>query len=314
MAKIFYSAQEAAKKLSLTLDELKALVRDGQLREFRDGGEIKYKLEEVDGLAENLETLSGSLGGSTGELILEPADETSMGLTGSDMLTLDEAARTEGDATVVGDDKEDTVITSVGVSVFDDEEVQEVDPRAKTVMTPDKKAGSSGADLSALSASGSSSGLLDLTRESDDTSLGAELLDEIYTEDQEAGLPEMGEATRAGIDAMTDEREHEKSREEVFARSAEMPATPAPATRVVAVPILVEDEGGPIEMGLSGAMLGAILVLAVSGIAVSANLQGVAARILEPLYTNMIYLLIGSILVVGIAFGAGFFLGKRGQG
>ena len=75
MSQQFYSLEEACQKLGQTGDELKQLVRDGQLREFRDGGQIKYKVEEVDTLAENLATLSGSLGGTSGELILEPSDE-----------------------------------------------------------------------------------------------------------------------------------------------------------------------------------------------------------------------------------------------
>ncbi len=120
MAQQFYSTEEALEKLGLSADELKHLVRDGQLREFRDGGQIKYKGEEVDQLAENLATLSGSLGGTSGDLVLETSDESSMGLTGSDMLTLEEADRTEADSPVIDEQKEDTVITSVGVSVFDD--------------------------------------------------------------------------------------------------------------------------------------------------------------------------------------------------
>ena len=91
MSQQFYDLAEACEKMGQTEDELKQLVRDGQLREFRDGGQIKYKAEEVDMLAENLATLSGSLGGTSGELIFEPSDESSSGLTGSDMLTLEEA-------------------------------------------------------------------------------------------------------------------------------------------------------------------------------------------------------------------------------
>ena len=43
-------------------------------------------------------------------------------------------------------------------------------------------------DLS-LEAVGSGSGLLDLTRESDDTSLGAELLEEVYSSDDNIEIP-----------------------------------------------------------------------------------------------------------------------------
>ncbi len=311
MAKQFYSVEEAQNKLGLTEEELKQLIRDGQLREFRDGGKVLYKTEEVDSLANNLATLSGSLSGTSGELVLEPTDETSMGLTGSDMLELDEAERTDDNVAVVDDPKEDTVITSVGISVFDDEDMAEADPAAKTVPSTLEPAGGSGG-TGVLTGSGSGgsggsggtgSGLLDLTREADDTSLGAELLDEIYSEDQEAGLPEIGEATRAGLDAAIPE---EREQEEIFE-----PVAPAAAEAAASVPTIVEGGAGPVEAGLSGAMLGAILVLAVAGVAVSANLQGVAASMLEPLVKN---LLIAGGVFVGvtlICFVVGFLLGRR---
>jgi hypothetical protein len=62
----------------------------------------------------------------------------------------------------------------VGVNVFGDEDSGgRVDPMAQTSI------GSGIQDQINLEGVGSGSGLLDLTRESDDTSLGAELLDEI---------------------------------------------------------------------------------------------------------------------------------------
>ena len=60
-----------------------------------------------------------------------------------------------------------------GINVFGDDTHVGADPMAQTA-TP----GPGGSDLN-LEAVGSGSGLLDLTRESDETSLGAELLDEI---------------------------------------------------------------------------------------------------------------------------------------
>ena len=59
-----------------------------------------------------------------------------------------------------------------GVDVFQNDEVERVDPSAQTAIAP-------GISEIASEGVGSGSGLLDLTRESDDTSLGAELLDEI---------------------------------------------------------------------------------------------------------------------------------------
>lgn len=312
MAQQFYNLDEAREKLGISEDELKQLVRDAQLREFRDGGEIKYKGEEVDKLADNLATLSGSLGGTSGELILEPSDESSAGLTGSDMLMLEEADRTEADGSVVGEKKDDTVITSVGISVFDDEEVPEkADPADITVVADKDKTGS-GLSLDSLSSTGTSggtgsgSGLLDLTRESDDTSLGAELLDEIYTEDQEAGMPEMGDATRAGLDATDGEPEEAPSLTE-----QPQPAAAA-AEQAAPVPVVFQTGAGAIDVALGGAMAGALISLAVAGIAISANLQSVVPSFLQTMYRNMP--IFGGVLagITVLGFVVGLVIGKRG--
>lgn len=47
-------AKEAAEKLGRTEEELKVLVRDGKLREFRDAGSVNYKISDVDPLAKVL--------------------------------------------------------------------------------------------------------------------------------------------------------------------------------------------------------------------------------------------------------------------
>ena len=63
-----------------------------------------------------------------------------------------------------------------GINVFGDDTHLPADPMAQTAM-PGLGSGASGSDLN-LEGIGSGSGLLDLTRESDETSLGAELIDE----------------------------------------------------------------------------------------------------------------------------------------
>jgi hypothetical protein len=143
MAKMFYTQAEAAAKLAKTPDDVKQLVREGRLREFMDNGPV-YRIEDIDKLAS---PGSGPVDAVDLELVEEPS----------------------------GGSKEDTVITSAGISVFDDEDLQiEADPLAQTSITPSIE------DQVSLETPGSGSGLLDLTREADDTSLGAELLEEIY--------------------------------------------------------------------------------------------------------------------------------------
>ena len=70
MAKPFYSMEEICETLGKSPDEVRQLVRDGVLREFRDAGKIFFKAEDVDQLA------GGGAKGDTGEVMLEPAEET----------------------------------------------------------------------------------------------------------------------------------------------------------------------------------------------------------------------------------------------
>ncbi|MBN1359200.1 MAG: helix-turn-helix domain-containing protein [Sedimentisphaerales bacterium] len=50
MAGMFYSLEEAAEKLGKTEDEVKQLAKSGQLREFRDGSNLLFKIDEVNAL------------------------------------------------------------------------------------------------------------------------------------------------------------------------------------------------------------------------------------------------------------------------
>ena len=81
-----------------------------------------------------------------------------------------------------------------GISIFGSEENEPADPSAQTNIA------SNVPDQVSLESVGSGSGLLDLTRESDDTSLGAELLDEIAPTGSKAGSRggSLAGASRAG--------------------------------------------------------------------------------------------------------------------
>jgi len=50
MAGMFYSLQEAAERLNKTEEELQQIVKDGKLREFRDGPNLLFKIDEVEAL------------------------------------------------------------------------------------------------------------------------------------------------------------------------------------------------------------------------------------------------------------------------
>ena len=55
MAGMFYSLQEAAEKLNISEDQLKEFVQEGKLREFRDGPNLLFKVEEIEALMSEAE-------------------------------------------------------------------------------------------------------------------------------------------------------------------------------------------------------------------------------------------------------------------
>ena len=67
MAGMFYSLQEALDKLNMTEEEIKQVVADGKLREFRDGANLLFKVEEV-------EAFVPQAGDEALEETLEPAE------------------------------------------------------------------------------------------------------------------------------------------------------------------------------------------------------------------------------------------------
>lgn len=378
MAKSFYSQEEACEKLEMNPAQLKDLVQNGSLREFRDGGKVTYKADEVDKIAEATDSidlagssLSGSLGDfdmlSTAELTLEDtsahskAGDDSMEIrfaddddtvtdasaksgpgpssTGSGTLSLGAEDSLSGtsdkmgsgdlvlepleesggsglslgdgsdadainlDDTTVGtskeDDKEGTVVTSVGVSVFDDDEVEaDADPLAQTVV-------SSGTGALGIDGVGSGSGLLDLTRESDDTSLGAELLDEIYPDDAPGG--EMGDATRAGLEAGI--VDSDDSGTGFMPTVVEEPT--ASAGQPVAMVSYSEFPPDAVSTGLTGMMFIGVLTMCISGLAAAAAVKGVYPAILDTLAQNNWIVGAGSLGAAVIALGIGFMIGKK---
>lgn len=162
MAKMFYTLEEAAERLGKTTEEVEELARSGQLQEFRDRDRLMFKVEQVDLLAE---------GGDGGEIDL--AD---------DLEPISLASSGSGTGLGLSDSNEGT-----GISIFDAEETEEADPSAQTVMS--ETAGATAPEFPAMDPAASGSGLLDLTRESDDTSLGADLLQDVYGDAGDTGAP-----------------------------------------------------------------------------------------------------------------------------
>jgi len=305
MAKMFYSAQEAAARLSKTEEQLKDLVRAGQLREFRDADTINYKVEDVEAMAgpavaDSDESADAGTSGS-GNIVLEPVEDSSVEVSpsGSDVVSLEETdaeASAAGVTTTAAKAKDSTVVPSVGVNVFDDDELDEqVDPLAQTAVTDVAGLGMEG--------TGSGSGILDLTRESDDTSLGQELLDEIYTAEGEGeATVEMGDDTRAGLEAAIP-AEEATAPEEAFEveEETETEAEPVVAEKPRAVVKEMVVEYGPdaLSTSLTALMVVAVVVMWFAGLGAAALVRGITPALLQTVYANL-WIYATSALVVGI--------------
>ena len=204
--------------------------------------------------------------------------------SGMDALRLDEADREIG----AGVRKDDTVITNIGISVFDDDDLEiAADPRAKTMMT--------GAEEHlGLDGSGGGSGLLDLTRESDDTSLGAELLEGIDMGDTAETI------SPAGATAAT---------EEIPAVEEAMPET-AMAPTMSAGPMVMLAPMEPISPLFTGMLAAAALVLALLGATAVAMAMAASPSYLATLSANFWITLAGGIVLGGIGALIGHFMGR----
>jgi hypothetical protein len=147
------------------------------------------------------------------------------------------------------------------------------------------------------SAVGSGSGLLDLTRESDDTSLGAELLEEVYQSEEAVEIP----AHASGL----------------FEAAAEKPGEEvAPPPGAAAMPVMIESydgSGSGLGAGLLIGALAALVCVAIVGIVgVSGATPMLATKIGSS--SNSVMMWAGGLLGVTIILGlVGLFIGKASE-
>jgi hypothetical protein len=205
MAKMFYTLEEAKSALGRSEDDIKQFAREGRLREFRDGPRLMFKADQVEQL--RAEIAAGGdqvdLGVSDSGGMIDLVDTT--GASGTS-ITLADTNAGQGTAFALKSGsgaglKEETALAAdlglsgtaggipspartgtgsgissggsrSGINVFGADEIGSgiVDPMAQTSITP------SAQEIN-LESVGSGSGLLDLSRERDDTSLGAVLND-----------------------------------------------------------------------------------------------------------------------------------------
>ncbi|MFA6186827.1 MAG: hypothetical protein WC770_06425 [Phycisphaerae bacterium] len=265
MAGMFYSLDQTKEKLGKNEAEIKALVRDGKLREFRDGAKQLYKTEDVDALASVPKGDTAILDDSmqlaideTGEISLAPEELDMLMGDGNEKdekneskFKLDETGALMADEVLGQDDAKDDDF-NLEIAASEDTKTNQkskIDSKAssklpagidepltnddtnislsgdsinvlggstenefkisddtlgetKLIQKPSKALDDKGEDEMSVAkldddvnldsfGGGSGSGLLDLSLQADDTSLGA-VLDDIYPETQNAPASKQG--------------------------------------------------------------------------------------------------------------------------
>ena len=271
MAKMFYTLEEVSQRLGKSEDEVREMAGSGQIQEFRDRDKLMFKVEQIDLLAGDEDT---------GDVHLDLEDTS-----GGSGLEL------SGSGIPLADTREGTGTgTGTGISVFDTDHGGE-DDTEKTAV------GASAAtdDELSLEAVGSGSGLLDLTRESDDTSLGAELLEEVYSGDENIDI-------HANASGMFEADTAESTPEEVVSTAG-----------IAAMPRVVEAYDG-VGSGLGvGMLIGAIIALICVAITVIVGING-ATPDLAMKFAGGLWMWAGALLGITIVCGlVGMFIGKASE-
>ena len=268
MAKMFYTIEEAAEKLGKSTDEVQQMADSGQLQEFRDRDRLMFKKEQVDLLTGGGEDDILSLGDE-----LEPLSLSSSG---------------SGSALGIDMGKEST-----GISIFDPDETELADPSEQTQITDTGL--EAGFELDSAS---SGSGLLDLTKEADDTSLGADLLDDVY------GQETMGATSPAGESGIMDEPA-------ALFEGSEGEADAVAAAPAAAMPVLAEAYDGTWSGVGGGLALGMTICLAAAIAIVLFAMTGSLAPVRD-IITGQFYAVVGGMAGVVVLLAIiGMVLGKK---
>lgn len=273
MAKMFYTIDEVSQKLGKSHDEIKEMVKQGQIQEFRDRDKLMFKVEQID-------LLAGDGDEDTGDEDLSISlEDTGGGASGSGIALADSRSG-------ASDSREGT-----GISVFDTDHGEE------DVESEQTRVGETLEDELNLESVGSGSGLLDLTKESDDTALGAELLEEVYSSDKDVEIP----ANASGLFEAAPEQEHGG---EEFGGGGGGRA---------AMPVMVEAyDGGGSGLGV-GMLVGATVALIMVTIIAMVAVNGATPQLATSFASNL-WIWVGGLLGVTVVLGGvGWFIGRMSE-
>ncbi len=290
MAKMFYTLEEAAARLGKSTDEVAAMGKSGQLQEFRDREKIMFKVEQIDLLAGGGSEDSGEDMG-----LIDLADSSEQQAIDKEESVLGLTDSREGSGIGLSDSRESSGIglAGSGGNVFSDKDMDKADPSAVTQIS-DTIGGApqefgQDAGPGALSASG-----LDMTRDSDDTSMGqAGLLEESYSSEEKEG-------TGSGASGLF---------ESGAAEAQDGGAVETSATPMMVPAMAYAYDGGWSGLGV-GLALGAIAALVIAMFSLAGLYAGGSTSLTTLIAGNYpIYMggLAGVTLISGII---GYFIGR----
>ncbi len=279
MAKMFYTLDEAASKLGVAPDDVRGLIDSGQLQEFRDRDQVMLKVDQVDLLAGGDEKGSMIPLADSGEL--ESIGLSSSG-TGS-MFT------------------SENPMEATGISIFDPEAGDNADPAAQTQVS------NSPLGFAGFDGGSSGSGLAGLALESDDSSLGANLLEDVYSGGgTNAGVASAG-GSMSGSGALSESAVAQPTGDLFESTGAE-----AEYAAPVAMAFTPEVYDGPGSGIVAGLAVGTVLVLLVAAVVLLMAITGGSSVLAWASSMTVIYAVAGGgLLAMLLGAGLGFVLLRK---
>lgn len=290
MASTYYKMQEVMEKLRKSEQQVQDLIKQGKLRQYMDAGKPVFKVNEVDTLAEEIVGIDLNAGGSEVDLVLDESGELT--------LEPDEGPKnkeSEGGfgLSQMGDlTSADTNVGTVGINILsgtDDAYKLTEDTKAETAAGEEAEEIESLDADSNLESFGSGSGLLDLSLQADDTSLGA-VLDDILPSGAEAG----GEMAAGGLQGEEiglggDAEGMEDAEKSAGGKAGAGAAAPMPVSAMAAggqmMVIAPED---PASTVYGAMMFLPVLALVLAGIILTAAIQDVTPSLQKTLTETVI--------------------------
>jgi excisionase family DNA binding protein len=314
MAGMFYSLEEVAEKLNKTEQEVKEMIKQGKLREFRDGPNLLFKVDEVEALLSDTAVMASKESSATPEnqtgedeisLASEPPElqSTENGLTDADTVVSGEGTRILGEADseqkVTDDLAGETKAESDEVSLASSSEAALADDIAGETRAEAGEASLEEIEEDVnLDTFGSGSGLLDLSLQADDTSLGG-ILDEIYTPEGEEGGDAVapGSAVEVGADA-----------EQMLSETLQ-PGLEAPTM----VRGYAEPEPDTISNAFGFMLFLPLLAVVYTAVVAVAGFSDLMPAVLEKIQGAIWYIVIGVVVAACLIVGGAFMLTSSGE-